>query len=356
MKFYPDKLIQIREHKKVSMSSLSFETGISRSSLWAWETEKRVPSPTNVRALASALEIDVSEISDLKGIKNIVYKTYSKSLQSLQELSSITRKLNPEKLNTLKSMVNLIEEELFNSSIIINSLISSLDFGFYVKDVNQKYILANKAFIKMLNLDEEFSVFGKKDTNLFPGNEASFNSSQDEYVISNGISVIDKENFLPGTRKSRWGLTSKLPIFDKNKDIIGLISVFKDTTEKRKSEQRRIALENALESVNQGVWIAEITNVEPFKLKFIYINKFFETYLGLERDRFFKDSSIWEKSMKPADIEKRKLSRRTRKFPAYYSYTMFTHDNKEMGVEEIVYKFDETHLIGIITPKSNSLD
>lgn len=353
MKFYLEKLIQIRELRKMTLVDIAKKSSISRQSLWAWETGKRIPTPSNVRALANTLEVDVSEISDLKSVKDITEKTYSKSLHDLQEVSSITKKINPEKINTLESIVNSLKEELFNSAIVINSLIYSMDFGFYVKGINQKYILANETFLKMFNLNKEFDIFGKKDSNIFPFREACINTSQDETIINTGNSLVDKEYYLPGTRKTRWGLISKLPIFDMNKDIIGVMGVFKDITEKRNAEQKRISLECALDSINAGVWISEVENFAPYKSKIIYVNKFYERILNEPKENLYKDHSAWESMMYSNDLTKRKLSRKTRKFPAYYKYKLISHTNEELDVDEVVYKSDSNHLIGIITDTRN---
>ncbi len=351
MEFYPEKVIQIREQKKMPMSKLAKHSGVSRTALWAWETGKTIPSPANVRAIANTLEVNVSDISNLKGIKNITYNSFSDSLTALHSLSSLTKQITPDKVRTIKDAVNAIEEELYYSSIAINAIISSLDFAFYIKDVNQKYILANKAFLKMVGKDENPVISGRKDNFFFSIKEASSNSTQDEEVIAKGIICQDMEGYLPGTRKSRWGLISKLPVFDKNKDITGVIGIFKDTTEKKKAEQKRVFLEKALDYINEGVWIGELLEEEPYEFKAIYVNKSFETMTNLKKETVYKNPvETIQSILSPEDYRERVNLRKKRKYPIYLKYKIKNKQEQETEVAETLYKIDDSHTISIIKP------
>jgi transcriptional regulator with XRE-family HTH domain len=56
------RLRQLREEKGFSLAALSRRAGISKPSIWAWETGKTVPRSRSLHALAGALGVPISEI------------------------------------------------------------------------------------------------------------------------------------------------------------------------------------------------------------------------------------------------------------------------------------------------------
>lgn len=56
------RLRQLREEKGFSLAALSRLAGISKPSIWAWETGKTVPRSRSLHALAAALGVSISEI------------------------------------------------------------------------------------------------------------------------------------------------------------------------------------------------------------------------------------------------------------------------------------------------------
>jgi len=66
MKFYHDKLKQIRKQKKIKVYELANKIDVNRNTLWLWEANRYQPSEKMVRGLAEALDIPVTQISDLE--------------------------------------------------------------------------------------------------------------------------------------------------------------------------------------------------------------------------------------------------------------------------------------------------
>lgn len=56
------RLRRLREAQGLSLAALSRRAGISKPSIWAWETGKTVPRPRSIDALARALGVDAAEI------------------------------------------------------------------------------------------------------------------------------------------------------------------------------------------------------------------------------------------------------------------------------------------------------
>jgi transcriptional regulator with XRE-family HTH domain len=56
------RLRQLREDKGLSLAALSRQSGISKPSIWAWETGKTMPRPRSINALANALGVSPAYI------------------------------------------------------------------------------------------------------------------------------------------------------------------------------------------------------------------------------------------------------------------------------------------------------
>lgn len=58
----PQRLRHLREQKGLSLAALSRRSGISKPSIWAWETGKTMPRPRSIQALAVALGMTAAEV------------------------------------------------------------------------------------------------------------------------------------------------------------------------------------------------------------------------------------------------------------------------------------------------------
>ena len=270
MKLYAEKFKIIRKLKRISVQEIARKTNVSRYSIWAWENGKRTPSEAIIRELAKAVNTDITEISDLKPINETLIKDFSTSIQSFLEIADLDIVNRKKVMSQLQEQVTVLENKLGNAATIVNALISSLDTAFYIKSTEQKFIIANNAFFKMLNLNVKTNMIGKEDKDLFSIKEAKYNYEQDSEVVKTGKPLIGYENYIPGTRKKLSGLISKIPIFDRGKKIIGIIGVFVDMTEriilKKNLEHSENNLSSFMNSATEGFILCDS------KLNYILLN------------------------------------------------------------------------------------
>ncbi|MFA6103413.1 MAG: PAS domain S-box protein [Victivallaceae bacterium] len=244
MELYIKKLKTIRKQKKITAEELAKKMGLSRVTIGAWETARRIPAESKIRMLAKALNIAVDEISDLTPDKTI-------SEINLAPLgSSISSVLHRDKEKNLNRQTNLVSgimntiKELSDAKLIISTMISALPAIFYIKGSDLKYITASEAFLQNLSLNKNYDVAGKTDYDFFPANEAKINSEMDKAVLASGKSILNQEDYIPGCRKTKWGIFSKIPIYDFEGKIEGLIGYVKDITGHKKAEEKYDRLVN----------------------------------------------------------------------------------------------------------------
>lgn len=353
MIFYKDKFKQIRKQHRWSLSALAQKSNISRMSLSMWENGKLVPSEKKVRALARFLNISVSEISDVPNEQVPSVNNLSDIAETWFSLAEFKEDAHNKMVYSLFNGINDLNKRLRQSSIIINALISSIHAIFYVKDTNQKYIVANKPFLNNFSMNTESRVLGKEDKDFFSAKEAQKNYEEDRHVLLTGKAVIDKEGYIPGTRKKEWGLISKIPILDLKGNIAGIVGTIVNITERKIAENTRIALDNAINRLDECIWVAKLLDLEKNKYKIVYLNDAIEKMSGVKREEFFKNSELWTEFIDPDFKEKVLKTRESKKFPRYYEYKAVRQGSKEeYWREDVTYK-DGNMLFGIakdVTP------
>jgi PAS domain S-box-containing protein len=129
------------------------------------------------------------------------------------------------------------EAALDRERSLLRTLIDNLPDLIYAKDVAGRKILANPADVKTCQCQTEAELIGKTDFDRYPKDIAEKFWADDKKVIQ-GQSVINREEyFLDEKGRKRWLLTSKLPLYNQNKEIMGLVGIGRDITERRQAEQ-----------------------------------------------------------------------------------------------------------------------
>lgn len=308
-------------------------------SLSMWENGKLVPSEKKVRELARFLNISVGEISDIQNEQVSSVNNLSDIAETWFSLAEFKEDVHNRLIDSLFNGINGLDKRLRQSSIIINALISSIHTIFYVKGTDQKYIVANNHFFNNFSMGTKSGILGKEDKDFFSLTEAQKNYEEDKNVMLTGKAVIDREDFIPGTRKKEWGLISKIPILDLKGNIAGIVGTIVNITERKIAESTRIALDNAINKLDECIWVAKILDFEKNKYKVVYLSDAIEKMSGVKKEEFFKNSELWTEFIHPDFKEKILKARASKVFPRYYEYKAVRQGNKEeYWREDVTYK------------------
>ena len=105
------------------------------------------------------------------------------------------------------------------------------DTAFFVKDAEGRYLMVNQSLVERHGLKSKAQMIGRKPCEVCPGDFGRIPTEQDAQVLRNGRPIIERlELFWRRPNVPVWGLTSKLPIRDNQRRIIGLIGISKDLT------------------------------------------------------------------------------------------------------------------------------
>ena len=128
----------------------------------------------------------------------------------------------------------------------------------FVKDTKSRFVVANRPVAEDLGLSVQ-DLIGKTDFELHRSALAKKFFNDEQRVISSGKPEIDIEEFVvTSSGQRKWLSTSKLPLRNSQGQVIGIVGVCRDVTERKHAEEALAESESrwsfALEGAGQGVW------------------------------------------------------------------------------------------------------
>ena len=138
-------------------------------------------------------------------------------------------------ITELKAMEDAFTQE----RLMLRSVIDHLPDYIFAKDREGRYILNNAAHARFLGKDSPEEVYGKTPHDLFAGEVAQKVHADDLEVMERREAILDQvEEPTPG----RWLSTSKIPLYDGEGKVCGLVAISRDITEAKLAQE---ALEQA---------------------------------------------------------------------------------------------------------------
>jgi PAS domain S-box-containing protein len=125
---------------------------------------------------------------------------------------------------------------------LLYTIINAIPDEIYLKDYNRRFVMVNRGVLNMLGLKSFDEVIGKRDEDFIDSRYLDMVIGQDQQVLESGIPIINYEGFAytdeTQTEIKRSMLVSKFPYFDKDGNIVGLIGINKDMTDRKRAELR----------------------------------------------------------------------------------------------------------------------
>ena len=191
--------------------------------------------------------IEISEEDSIPFNKKIkIYSTNKKPLYKNGEIIGILG------ISTDITNGKIIEEELSaakeKNEVYLHGIVENLPQLVYWKDINFIYQGCNNLCAEMLNLKNPAQIVGKSD-NDFGWSKERIDELHDvdRQIITAGIPQV-VEDIIPIKNSSRIFLTSKTPLIDKNGNIVGVLGISTDITDRKKMEEELKAAKIAAEA------------------------------------------------------------------------------------------------------------
>ncbi len=187
--------------------------------------------------------------------------------------------------NALERARNEIEERksaesaLFSSQQMLRLVLDTIPQRVFWKDRNSVYIGCNESFAQDCGYKDPDEFAGKTDFDTSSRSEAESYQASDREIMENNRPKLNYEELqVRNDGTQAWLRTSKVPLHDKDGNVIGVLGTYEDITERKQAEKALIESEtkyrDLIESMPDGYY-----RCAP-KGKYIEANPAFAKMLG----------------------------------------------------------------------------
>ena len=126
------------------------------------------------------------------------------------------------------------EESLRQERSLLRTLIDNVPDYIYVKNTRHQFLLANRALATRMGTNSAESLLGKTDADFYPAELARTYAEGEDEVLQSGRAVINREELTPDAAGNPvWLLTTEVPLRDAAGNIMGLVGVGRDISERK---------------------------------------------------------------------------------------------------------------------------
>jgi PAS domain S-box-containing protein len=157
------------------------------------------------------------------------------------ELAEANEALQAEILERRK-----LEEKLTQERNVLRTLLDHLPDYIFTKDREGRFVVSNEAHAHSAHVPTADDLVGKTAFDLYPPDLAAQYDADDEAVMASGQALINLERVsLDSAGNRRWVSTIKVPLRDAQGEVVGLVGISRDITERKATETALLESEAA---------------------------------------------------------------------------------------------------------------
>ncbi|MHC4533794.1 MAG: response regulator [Planctomycetota bacterium] len=145
------------------------------------------------------------------------------------------------------------EKDLAYERFLLETLMENSPDYIYFKDIESCFIRISKALADYFNMREPSEAIGKSDSDIFEPDRAKQYLADEQEIMRRGKPVVNKEEeqSWPDGRV-RWVSTSKVPLRNREGEIVGTFGISRDITDRKNAEVQLQAAKEAAEVANRA--------------------------------------------------------------------------------------------------------
>ncbi len=139
---------------------------------------------------------------------------------------------------------------LANERLSLQALIDWVPDNLWVKDAASRFLISNNATAIQIGLSGSEDLIGKTDLDVHPLEAARQYFADEQNIIQSGQPMIDKEEYvIDPSGDKRYLLSTKVPVRNSANEVVGLVGISRDITERRKADLLRDGQAKILEMI-----------------------------------------------------------------------------------------------------------
>ena len=176
----------------------------------------------------------------------------------------------------------LTEARLAAERNLMRTLIDNVPDLIYAKDTECRFTLANTALLRQLGAASVEDVIGKSDFDFHPKELAEQYFAAEQEIMRSGRGLINHEEVAVdrATGNIQWYSSTKVPLYDASGNLIGLVGIGRDITERQQMEARLAEERNLLRTLVDN--LPDVVYVKDTESRFLLLNDILARQLGAE--------------------------------------------------------------------------
>jgi PAS domain S-box-containing protein len=198
--------------------------------------------------------------------------------QLINELAEMRQRI--AELEASETERKRAEEALTEERNLLRTLIDNLPDYIYVKDTESRFVLGNIAAVREVGATTPDEMLGKTDFDFFPEELAAQYYADEQALFRSGQPLVNRgEPVIDHAGNRLWVLTTKVPLRDSRGQIVGLVGMNRDITERKQVEEALQKSEERFRRLSEASFEGILIHEEG---KVIDANQAFATMLGYD--------------------------------------------------------------------------
>ena len=140
---------------------------------------------------------------------------------------------------------------------LLQQLMDNMTDNIFFKDLESRFILINKSCARWNGFKTPEDAIGKSDFDLFTKEFAEAARNDELLIHTSDKPMVSKEEFAEfEDGHTQWVSTTKIPLHDKDNNVIGCIGIGRDITDIKRKEEELTELSARLSETNEQLRLA----------------------------------------------------------------------------------------------------